>query len=297
MKHRVNLIIHLISSIILLFGCGGGGGSGGSAGVSTGTVSINITDAKPMLPAGTENVWIKFSEVLVHKSGGSWTSLPLAQAPYTIDLLQFHSGNKTQLVPPTSLETGTYTQIRIFVNSATIRIDDGVSVTDHPATIPSGKLKTDKNFSFVVQGGGAVDITIDFDLSKSIVVTGPAVVPSFKLKPVLHINETKEAATIHGQIANATFVSNNSNKAIVTVIWDKDLSGNLSPSDEVYTSLEVAKGSPANFSIFWLVPLKGYIVEIDMGGTSPPGSEFQDFVQPADLQPGDVFDLNSGVPY
>jgi len=34
-------------------------------------------------------------------------------------------------------------------------------------------LKTDKNFEFNVQGGGAVDLTVDFDLSQSIVVTGP----------------------------------------------------------------------------------------------------------------------------
>jgi hypothetical protein len=291
------MLLFGIPVVFLLVSCGGGGDGGTSVTASSGNVSIKITDAKPMLAAGTQNVWITFEEVLVHKAGGSWVSLPLAQTPYTIDLLQFHSGNTTQLVPPVSLETGTYTQIRIVVSSATIRIDDGMTVTDYPGTIPSGNLKTDKDFSFVVQGGGAVDITIDFDLSKSIVVTGPAATPSYKLKPVLHINKTQEAATIRGEIANATFTFYTSSKAIVTVIWDKDLTGNLSPSDEEYTKVEVSSGDPAKFSIFWLVHQEGYTVQIDMDGTSPAGPEFQEFVHPVDLQPGDVFDLNSGDPF
>jgi hypothetical protein len=74
---------------------------------------------------------------------------------------------------------------------------------DDAVTIPSENLKTDKNFSFDVQGGGAADITIDFDLSQSIVVTddGSGTL-SYKLKPVLHIVDTVEAATITGRIAN-----------------------------------------------------------------------------------------------
>lgn len=299
-KFLPELFILLLLSIpvtIFLSNCGGGGSGESSFSGDTGTVSINITDAKPMLPAGTQNVWVTFDEVLVHKAGGGWTSLPLAQTPYTIDLLQFHSGHTTELVPPVSLESGTYTQIRIAVTSSTLRIDDGASVTEEPVTIPSENLKTDENFSFDVQGGGAVDITVDFDLSKSIVVTGPAVTPSFKLKPVLHIVETPEAATISGEISSASFNLHNSSKAIVTVIWDKDLSGSNTPGDEEYTKVEVLEDDPAQFSIFWLVPDEGYTVQIDMGGTSPPGPGFEIFVQPADLQPGDVFVLNSGIPF
>lgn len=293
----INLLL-IIPVAIFLSNCGGGGSGESSISGGTGTVTINITDAKPMLPAGTQNVWVTFDEVLVHKAGGGWISLPLAQTPYTIDLLQFHSGYTTELVPPVSLESGTYTQIRIAVTGSTLRIDDGASVTEEAVTIPSKNLKTDENFSFDVQGGGAVDITVDFDLSKSIVVTGPAATPSFKLKPVLHIVETPEAATISGEISSGTFNLYSSTQAIVSVIWDKDLSGSNTPGDEAYTRVEVLGGSdPAQFSIFWLIPNEGYTVQIDMEGTSPPGAEFEVFVQPADLQPGDIFFLNSGIPF
>lgn len=291
MKRRVLpalfILLFGVAVVFLLVNCGGGGDGGTSETASSGTVSINITDAKPMLPTGTQNVWIEFEEVLAHKAGGSWVSLPLAQTPYTIDLLQFHSGNTTQLVPPVSLETGTYTQIRIVVSSATIRNYDGVSVTtDYPVTIPSGNLKTDEDFSFVVQGGGAVDITIDFDLSKSIVVTGPAATPSYKLKPVLHINNTQEAATICGSIEPLA-PGDPSQDLTVTVIRDFNT--------EIYTQVIVTRNSeidPAEFCVFWLAPNEYYTVQIDEDGFDPP--EFEEQVPAANLDPGDTFDLNGG---
>lgn len=267
-----------------------GGGGGGGSGTATGTLSLDVADAKPMLPPGTKNVWITFEQVLAHRSGGGWISLPLVQTPYTIDLLQFYDGNSTELVPPVSLITGKYTQIRIVISKAEIKIDN----TTYQVTIPSENLKTDKNFDFVVTGGGAVDITVDFDLSKSIVVSGPAGTHDYKLKPVLHIVETLEAATIQGSIAESTF-DNNSTEATVTVIWDKDGDRGLSQDDEEYTKVTVSKGNPATFSIFWLVPDQGYTVQIDMDGGSNP--EFKEFVEAVHLQPGSIFDLNNGVAF
>lgn len=71
-----------------------GSGDGGSSS-SSGTVSMNVTDAKPVLPVdNVESVSIKIEEVSVHKSGGGWITLTLAK-PYTIDLLQFSDGTKT----------------------------------------------------------------------------------------------------------------------------------------------------------------------------------------------------------
>ena len=101
-------------SLLIFIACGGGGGGSGGFG----EVSMDITDAKPVLPAGTEYLLITFEEVLVHKAGGGLMSLPLPEFPYTIDLLQFYDGYTTELVPPVSLESGKYTQIRIVVSEA-----------------------------------------------------------------------------------------------------------------------------------------------------------------------------------
>jgi hypothetical protein len=279
----------VLSAVILLhlIGCGGGGGSSGGSHTSYGTFSVNVTDAKPMLPSGTQEVLITFEEVNVHKAGGGWTSLPLAQEPYTIDLLLFQEGHTTELVPPVSLESGKYTQIRIVVSSAQIVINNiGYSVT-----IPSENLKTDKQFDFQVQGGGAVNLTVDFDLSQSIVVTDENL-PSYKLKPVLHINKTQEAATIHGEISANTFDAHTSTEAVVTVIWDKDSDGFVDLDDEVYTQVIVPRNDPASFSIFWLVPEQDYIVQVDIDEPPDDMHEVEESIEAHYLTAGAVYNLN-----
>jgi hypothetical protein len=222
----------------------------------------------------------------VHKSGGGWTTLPVATSPhsYTIDLYQFSDGAKTQFVPPVRLESGKYTQVRIGVTSGTIRING----LDHALEIPSTNLKTDKNFEFDVAGGGAVDLTVDFDLSQSIVLTGSG---TYQLKPVLHIVKTSEAATIQGKINFGT-----ATQATVTVIWDKNGDGTLQTpdplnpnTDEEYTSILVKSTDPIPFKIFWLVPNVGYFVQVQL-----PDRTYEEYVPPSKLPAGAVVDLNGG---
>lgn len=269
-----------LAILLFLFGCGGGGSSSSS---STGIVSIGITDAKPLLPSGTTGVLITFNEVSVHRAGGGgWTSLPLAQSPYTLDLYQFTDGTGTDLVPPVELVTGKYTQIRIGVTEAKIVINGN----EEQVEIPSEYLKTDKQFDFVVVGGGAVDLTVDFDLSQSIVVTGQG---TYQLKPVLHINRTQEAATIQASIRDTTYTTFGSSEAVVTVYWDKNDNAVVDGDDEEYTSVIVTQGTPpeTQFRIFWLVPNEDYVVQVEIGGFLV----HEEAVDWSNLQAGDVFVL------
>lgn len=293
-----NYLICFVSviSLAVTFGCGGsGGGDGGGdgGGSTTGTMSMSITDAKPVLPANVTNCFVKIDEVMVHKSGGGWETLPLVQTPYTIDLLQFSDGTSTELVPPVAVGAGKYTQIRLSVVSAKLRFNNNPN-DEADLTIPSGNLKTDKNFDFDVTGTAAVDITIDFDLSKSIVVEGPAGSPSYKLKPVLHIVETTEAATIEGTVANTSFgdpgVPPDPPYVVITVF---DSTG------QEYTKVQVDKDTSVGatqtaYSIFWLVPDQDYTVEIDydpVTGTLPV-SDASKPVSAADLEPGETAIVN-----
>lgn len=277
-------IFIFVFSFLMIIACGGGGG-GDSTG--SGELAIDITDAKPMLPEGVTNFWVTFTDVLVHKPGGGWISLPLTGdlPSNTIDLLQFQSGDTTELVPPVLLESGKYTQIRLVIESAGIRFDSDLP-TDlpTPVEIPSEHLKTDKNFIVEVDQSAA-DIVIDFDLSQSLVVTGPSETPSYKLKPVLHIVEAAEAATINGTIDDGFFGS--SVAATVTVFSD----------GEVYTVLTVENDDSdidVGFSIFWLVPDKSYRVEIDFN--RDPSAKWCDDVDANDLPSGFDFRLNGGAP-
>jgi hypothetical protein len=250
----------MVSILSIFIGCGGGGGSGSSGGSSTGTVSMSITDAKPVLPANVTNCFVTIDAVSVHSSESGWETLEMVRTPYTIDLLQFTDGVTAEFVPPARLNSGlhTYTQVRLSVSSAKLRFNyDPAEEVD--LTIPSANLKTDKNFDFGVTEKAAVDITIDFDLSKSIVVEGPAANPSFKLKPVLHIVDTAEAATIEGLI---TSLEIDGDYAIISVLDD---------NGQEYTKVQVPKASDpySPYSIYWLVPNQAYKIRINYN----PGSE------------------------
>jgi hypothetical protein len=288
--HKLFIFLLIASSFLMITACGGGGGDS----TGSGEVSMSITDAKPLLPDGVTNLWVTFTEVLVHKSGGGWISLPLTGdlPSNTIDLLQFYDGKTTELVPPVLLEYGKYTQIRLVIESATIRFDnDSPGAPPTPVEIPSEHLKTDKNFIFDPQDPAAADIVIDFDLSKSLVVTddGSGTL-SYKLKPVLHIVEASEAATISGEIAEGSFFDDHN--AIVTVF----VSNPEAPGEyEEYTILEVQKSDtdPTAFSVYWLVPDRDYRVEIDLDPDSD-GFDYEENVDAVELEPGKIWDLNEG---
>ena len=251
----------------------------------TSKLFVRVTDAEPALPHGVEAVFITFEEFFAHREGGKWYALPLFETPYSVDLLQFHSGRTTTLVQPASLEPGPYDRIRVSISTAAVLRGGRF----YSVAIPSENLVIEKDFYFELRDGRTMDLTIDFDLSQSLAVLGSPLAYSYKLNPVLHINNTEEAATIQGEFAPETFAEAGTSEAMVTVFMDKDLSGGFSAGDEEYTRIVVTRDKLA-FSIFWLVPEQGYTVQIEMDPTGPHA--FEQFIFPADLQKGATFLLN-----
>jgi hypothetical protein len=288
--YRLLIFLTITSSFLIITACGGGGG--GSIGY--GEVIVHMTDAKPLLPEGAENVtnlWITIAGVSVHKSGGGWISLPLEQGPpHTIDLLQLINGNTIEIVPPVLLEYGKYTQIRLIVDSATIRFDNEPT-TDASVVIPPEHLKTDKNFLFDVNEPKAVDIVIDFDLSQSLVLTDPFGTPSYKINPVIHIVRAAEATTIKGEISQGSFIVGQ-NAEVTLFIPNSGIQGGYAE----YTKIEVSESGtdPTGFSIYWLVPDKDYRVEIKFDPDFVNGVNFSEDVSATDVKPGKVWNLNGG---
>lgn len=279
MNSKLLCLLLVLSSFFIA--CGGGGGDATS---NSGTVSMSVTDAKPLLPENVTNFYVEFSEIWVHKSGGAWEELPLVESPYTIDLLQFQDGNTTELVPPTVLNSGKYTQVRFVVSNAMIRIDNQ---EDWVVEIPSENLKTDKNFTVDVESGTAIDLVVHFDLSLSIVVSGEESDPVYKLKPVLHLFDNPiEAATIAGAIDNESF--GESGEATIIVFSETN--------QEIFTQVVVPKSADSDrseFNIFWIVPNKSYTVEIDL---NQDGSiDCSEFVQDVYLSDGEIFSLNNQI--
>lgn len=279
------LVFLLVTSFGFIVNCGSSGG--GTAG-GTGTVTMNVTDAKPALPVDDiEQVLITVDEIMLHKSGGGWERLNLANnnSEYQIDLLQYSNGNTTAIVLPKEVASGKYTQIRFGVKTAKMV---STSMGDIDLEIPSDYLKTDKNFEFDLPTGQTVNLTIDFDLSQSIVATGSG---TYQLKPVLHV--VKAPTTIEGSISEGAFGIYNT--AIVVVTWDKDHDGAVNLLiDEEYTRLDVEKSTDPTtpFKIYWLVPNNSYIVQIYINGEAI----FNEPIPFGELPEGTEYILNGGDP-
>jgi hypothetical protein len=293
MKKRVFCAIFSGIILMLFLGCGGGGG--GDSGAGSGTLSIDITDAMSMLPDGTTEVNVTIEAVFVHKKGGGWVECDLIEQPFTVNLLDWQSGNTTVLVPDCQLEPGDYTQVRFFISDANIVIDQNAA-TVHCVKVPSDSLKTDKNFNFEVENGGFVALTADFDPGQSIVDAGKPGGCSYLIKPVIHLLLTHKTATICGSIAEDTFVGDSPQKGVVTVTWDEKSDGTIDV-DEIYTQVKVENiNEPTtDFCIFWVDPDEDFnvVVEVD------DGIELIEVLdEPVDalddLFAGEIFRLNGG---
>jgi hypothetical protein len=286
MKTSLSFVIFSGIIILLFFGCGGGGDSG----AGSGTLSMDITDAMSMLPDGTTEVNVTIEAVFVHKKGGGWVECDLIEQPFTVNLLDWQSGNTTVLVPDCQLEPGDYTQVRFLINDANLVIDQN-GETVYCVKVPSDSLKTDKNFNFEVVNGGFVALTADFDPGQSIVDAGEPGGCSYLIKPVIHLLHTHKAATICGSIDEDTFVDNSAQEGVVTVRTIDD--------GEIYTQLKVVNiNEPTtDFCIFWVDPDRDFnvVVEVDDGsGLTEVFYEIvDDFFPSAGEQP---FKLNGGEP-
>jgi len=94
----------------------------------------------------------------------------------SVDLLQFV--NVSKVLGEKTLDAGTYTQIRLKIDSGTITVDG----TDYSLTVPSGVLKL--NRGFVLVPNETRMLTLDFNVEKSVVSTGS---DKYMLKPVIAV--------------------------------------------------------------------------------------------------------------
>lgn len=271
----------LICLCLMLISCGSGGGNGGT---KDGTMSFAITDSKPVLPENVTNCFITIDEVLVHKSGNNaeWFSLPLKETPFTVDLLEYTNGETAELIPPVKLEPAQYTQLRLSVKDAFLRVTNPDNTTeDFPLEIPSGVLKTDAPFEVLLGNKGFIDMVIDFDLSQSIVVTGKQ---KYKLKPVLHLVKVQDAVILEGSILNTLFVEGET--PIVTVYQ-----GDGTIFTQVAVEKEVAPATDSLWEVFWVVPSQNYKVEIDYDPSLNNGPEFIKDVLADSIPPGTTLNI------
>jgi hypothetical protein len=182
----------LIASLlaVLVAGCGGSGGGGGGAAAAPGTLGISLTDA----PAcGFDAVNVTVIKVRVHQSStasdtdAGWTDITLNPAR-KIDLLGLTNGVLDDL-GQAPLAAGHYTQLRLVLDPNTAAglansvVPSGGAETAlvTPSAVQSG-IKLINQFD--VASGQRVDLVLDFDACKSIVIRGNG---TYALKPVIRV--------------------------------------------------------------------------------------------------------------
>ena len=205
----------LLGAVLAAAGCGGS-----DNGPGTGTLSLQITDGAV---DSAEHVYIQFSGLEIQGAGGGRTTLYYCQdpadpaktivsrvpcttlpAPKKLDLLALSGGLAETLLNSFTLPAGHYAWIRLMVDTAGTR-DSYIVVggVEHELTIPSGDetgLKLNRGFN--VPDGGSADFTVDFDLRKSVHVTGMG---EYLLRPTLRIVDNVLVGAIAGTV-NAALV-------------------------------------------------------------------------------------------
>jgi len=177
----------------------------------TGTVVVRLTDAPS---DDLESAVIYISEVSVKGSDVSTNEQIISSTKASFDLLTLQNG-VTATLGSATVPTGTYSQVRLLVDSARVVLKSGHTFADGSTTakltVPSGSQTGIKvNFSppITVTEGQTV-LVVDFDVSQSFVFQGPRDHPnSVSFKPVLHATALDVAASVSGTVtpvtANAT---------------------------------------------------------------------------------------------
>jgi hypothetical protein len=172
---------------VVLAGCGGDTASA----PEPGTLSVSLTDAAA---PGFDAVNVTVVKVRVHQSadaeeaGAGWTDITLSPAR-KINLLSLTNGLLEDL-GQASLPAGHYTQLRLVLSANTgTTIDNSVVLSgttteielDTPSAVQSG-IKLIHEFD--VGSGEHVDLVLDFDAMKSVVLRGNG---TYALMPVITV--------------------------------------------------------------------------------------------------------------
>ncbi len=212
----------IVVCLLLMMGFGCGGGGGGDL-LGEGRLSIYLTDAAS---DAYQAVYLSIDEVQVHRgdvpgntdggingdvidTGQGWRTV--ASPGKTYNLMELVNGVLTQL-GVADLESGTYTQMRLMLKAAP---DNGVNIlgqhhpypnyiidsrdTVHELKVPSGYQSGIKLVhSFDIVRGVTMDLILDFDAQKSVVLAGNS--GNYNLKPTIKVVGTVDRALVAGTV-------------------------------------------------------------------------------------------------
>ncbi|PKQ45013.1 DUF4382 domain-containing protein [Confluentibacter flavum] len=174
--------------------------SGNSPNASDPTISVRLVDS----PGDFKAVNVEVVDVMIKMDDDSddesgWISLEAQNE--TVNLLDFTGGVSKVLVDRFPIPTGTLKQMRLVLGDGnTIVIENDQAIDEEfdlktPSAQQSGlKLKTNA----VIEEGFTYDFVLDFDVEKSIVLSGNS--DNIILKPVLYVSTEVSSGIIEGTV-------------------------------------------------------------------------------------------------
>jgi hypothetical protein len=183
-----NRLFPMIISSCLLAGCAGSDNDD-----SDSRLTLSLTDGAIDF---AEQVNLEISGVELKSNSDVHT---FNFDPRTINLLDLQGSQSEALFSDEVLPAGDYQWVRLKVESASIVLTaDGGEL---PLTIPSADQTGFKLVSgFTLPANASANFTLDFDVRKSITVTGPTNNLSYKLRPTMRLVNNIEIGHLGGSV-------------------------------------------------------------------------------------------------
>lgn len=188
-----NVLPLLVLIMLVIVGCSDNSTEPTLQGKSS--LKIYLVDS----PSTLDSVIIFVNRVEVHKSGSDSTSgwHVINNTPRKFDLLELRNG-ASAVLGDSVLEPGNYTQIRLILDSGSYVVE---KETQHKLTVPSGFQTGIKlNHQFTLEPNNLYELILDFNVDKSIHVTGNG---KYMMKPVIRVMPMIISGTISGQIIHS----------------------------------------------------------------------------------------------
>jgi hypothetical protein len=310
--------IPVATALLLSLAACGGGSDGSGKGADTGVLKLGITDS-PV--DGAEAVVVQFTGVELKPREGAPFSIDFssngAPAPRTIELLSLQGGKRAVLLDGATVPAGEYEWMRLKIVPDPTATLSYVRIAGQQCEmrIPSGAetgLKLIRGFTVGV--GTTTDMTIDFDVRKSLVAPPgqrsslQQCTQGYLLKPVLRVADMLEVGTVSGRVdaalmANRACAAPESNNAGVVYLFGPygtepapvpdDLDGLATDGADAIATANVDKAT-FQYTIGF-VPMGRYVVaytcdrddptvdaDTDQAATPPPAvDEGVNFAPPA----------------
>jgi hypothetical protein len=128
---------------------------------------------------------------------GEW--ITIFEGSKTIDLLKY--SNVTGIFPEKELDSGKYTQIRLYIGSSNINLTNTFTQfynKIYPLVIPSSELKL--IHPFTIESNKSLLITLDFDVDRAVTRTSDG---QYKMDPTIGLNIT-DKSVLKGQRPEGT---------------------------------------------------------------------------------------------